>query len=96
MTGRTRASFDPCLLCIPKLVKFSFFERSCMYAAPILWNAFDLDIRLLHFDVLCKLLLIIYRFIVSHEEYIYIYIYIYSDFNVRLVLVLKLISSCAL
>ena len=50
----------------------SFFDRSFMYAAPTLWNALDLDIRLLPFDafkksqdtslfkVLCKLILMIY------------------------------------
>ena len=74
---RTRASFDPCLLfmCSPisKTCANSFFDRSFMYAAPTLWNALDLDIRLLPFDafkkkcqdtslfnVLCKLILMIY------------------------------------
>ena len=67
----------------------SFFDRSFVYAAPTLWNALDLDIRLLPSDdlkinketslseVLCKLILIIYQFILSHEVNIYIYIYIY-------------------
>ena len=32
----------------------SFFDRSFMYAAPTLWNALDLDIRLLPFDVFNK------------------------------------------
>ena len=27
-----------------------FFDRSFMYAAPTLWNALDLDIRLFPFD----------------------------------------------
>ena len=52
-TIRTRASFDPCLLCVPPISKTctnSFFDRSCVYAAPTLWNALDLDIRLLPFD----------------------------------------------
>ena len=50
----------------------SFFDRSFMYAAPTLCNAFDLDMRLLPFDalkksqetslfkVLCKLILIVF------------------------------------
>ena len=52
-TIRTRASFDPCLLCVHPISKTcanSFFDRSFMYAAPTLWNALDLDIRLLPFD----------------------------------------------
>ena len=36
----TLASFDPCLLCVPANSK----------TAPTLWNALDLDIRLLPFD----------------------------------------------
>ena len=59
----------------PQLVKLahSFFDRSLVYAAPTLWNARDLDIRLLPFDiffkkcqdtslseVLCKLILIVF------------------------------------
>ena len=39
----------------PQLVKLcanSFFDRSFVYAAPTLWNALDLDIRLLAFDTL--------------------------------------------
>ena len=75
-TIRTRASFDPCLLCVPPISNMcanSFFDRSFMYAAPTLWNALDLDIRLFPFDafkkksqdtslfkVLCKLILMIY------------------------------------
>ena len=38
-TIRTRVSFDPCVLCvlpISKLCAHSFFDRSCMYAAPTL------------------------------------------------------------
>ena len=74
-TIRTRASFDPCLLCVPPISKTcanSFFDRSFVYAAPTLWNALDLYIRLLSFDtfqkkcqdtslseVLCKLILIV-------------------------------------
>ena len=56
-TIRTRASFDPCLLCIPPISKTcanSFFDRSFVYAAPTLWNALDLDIRLLPFDTIKK------------------------------------------
>ena len=51
-TIRTRASFDPGLLCVPPISKTcanSFFDRSFVYAAPTLWNALDLDIRLLPF-----------------------------------------------
>ena len=36
-TIRTRASFDPCLLCVPPISKtcaHSFFDRSFVYAAP--------------------------------------------------------------
>ena len=56
-TIRTRASFDPCLLCVPPISKTcanSFFDRSFVYAAPTLWNALDLDIRLLPFDAFKK------------------------------------------
>ena len=56
-TFRTRASFDPCLLCVPPISKTcanSFFDKSFVYAAPTLWNALDLDIRLLPFDALKK------------------------------------------
>ena len=56
-TIRTRASFDPCLLCVPPISKMcddSFFDRSFMYAAPTLWNALDIDIRLLPFDAFKK------------------------------------------
>ena len=75
-TIRTRASFDPCLLCVPPISKTcanSFFDRSFVYAAPTLWNDLDLDIRLLPFDtfkkmcqdtslseVRCKLILIVF------------------------------------
>ena len=41
-TIRTRASFDPCLLCVPPISKTcanSFFDRSFVYAAPTLWNS---------------------------------------------------------
>ena len=50
---RTRESLDPCLLCVPPISKRcsnSFFDRSFVYAAPTLWNALDLDMRLLHLD----------------------------------------------
>ena len=56
-TIRTRASFDPCLLCVPPISKTctnSFFDISFVYAAPTWWNALDLDIRLLPFDTLKK------------------------------------------
>ena len=56
-TIRTRASFDPCLLCVPPISKTcanSFFDRSFVYAAPTLWNALYLDIRLLPFDAFKK------------------------------------------
>ena len=45
-TIRTRASFDPCLLCVPPI------SKTC--AAPTLWNALDLDNRLLPFDTFKK------------------------------------------
>ena len=54
---RRHASFDPCLLCVPPFSKTcanSFLDRSFVYAAPILWNALDLDIRLLAFDTFKK------------------------------------------
>ena len=56
-TIRTRASFDPCLLCVSPISKTcanSFFDRSFVYAAPTLWNALDLDILLLPFDTFKK------------------------------------------
>ena len=56
-TIRTRASFDPCLLCVPPISKTcanSFFDRSFVYAAPTLWIALDFDIRLLPFDAFKK------------------------------------------
>ena len=56
-TIRTCASNDPCLLCVPTISKTcanSFFDRSIVYAAPTLWNALDLDIRLLPFDAFKK------------------------------------------
>ena len=75
-TIRSRASFDPCLLCVPPICKTrsnSFIDRSFVYAAPTLWNVLDLDIRLFPFDafkkksqdaslfkLLCKLILMIY------------------------------------
>ena len=57
MTIRTCASFDPCLLCVPPISKRcanSFFDQSFLYAAPTLWNALDLDIRVLPFDAFKK------------------------------------------
>ena len=58
-TIRTRASFDPCLLCVPPISKTcanSLFDRYFVYAAPTLWNAIELDIRLLPFDTFKKYL----------------------------------------
>ena len=55
--NRTRASFDACLLGVPPISKTcanSLFDRSFVYAAPTLWNALDLDIRLLPFDTFKK------------------------------------------
>ena len=39
---------------ISKTCANSFFDRSLVYAAPTLWNALDLDIRLLPFDTFKK------------------------------------------
>ena len=71
-TIRTRASFDPCLLCVPPISKTcanSFFDRTFVYAAPTLWNALDLDIRLFIY-------LFIYFIEFIHEVYRYTNIYI--------------------
>ena len=43
-----------CVLPISKTCANSFFDRSFVYAAPTLWNALDLDIRLLPFDTFKK------------------------------------------
>ena len=56
-TIRTRASFDPYLLCVPPISKMCanvFFGRSFMYAAPTSWNVLDLDIRIFPFDAFKK------------------------------------------
>ena len=53
-TIRTRASFDPCVPPISKMCASSLFDRSFMYVAPTLWNALDLDNRLLPFDAFKK------------------------------------------
>ena len=56
-TIRTRASFDPCFLCVPPISKTcanSLFDRSFVYAAPTLWSVLYLDIRLLPFDTIKK------------------------------------------
>ena len=56
-TIHTRASFDPCLFCVPPISRKCanlLFDLSFMHAAPTLWNALDLDIKLLHFDDLKK------------------------------------------
>ena len=56
-TIRTRTSFHPCLLCVPPISKTcanSLFDRYLGYAAPTLWNALDLDIRLMPFDTFKK------------------------------------------
>ena len=53
-TIQTRASFDPRLLCVPPISKTcanSFFDRFFVFAAPTLWNALDLDIRLYTLDI---------------------------------------------
>ena len=53
-TIRTRASVDPCLLCVHPISKTcanSLFHRSFMHATPTLWNALDLDIRLLPYII---------------------------------------------
>ena len=81
-TIRTRASFDPCLLCVPPISKTcanSLFDRSFVYAAPTLWNALDLDIRLLPFDafkkrVLCKLILIVFILFVLYLCFYNVYL----------------------
>ena len=55
-TIRTSAFFLS-LLCVPPISKMcanSFFDISFVYAAPTLWNALDLDIRLLPFDAFKK------------------------------------------
>ena len=39
---------------IRKMCANSFFDLSFVYAAPTLWNALDLDIRLLPFDAFKK------------------------------------------
>ena len=52
-----RTSFDPCVLSVAPISATcanSFFDRSFVYAAPTLWNALDLDIRLLPFDAFKK------------------------------------------
>ena len=88
-TIRTRASFDPCLLCVPPISKTcanSFFDRSFVYTAPTLWNALDLDIRLLPFDAfkkrvdtslseeLCKLILIVFILFVLYLCFYNVYL----------------------
>ena len=89
-TIRTRASFDPRLLCVPPISKTcanSFFDRSFVYAAPTLWNTLHLDIRLLPFDafkkkesrqslsvVLCKLILIVFVLFVLYLCFYNVYI----------------------
>ena len=50
-TIRTRASFDPFLLCVPPISKRC---ANSFFAAPKLWDALDLDIRLLPFDAFKK------------------------------------------
>ena len=80
-TIRTRASFDPCLLCVHPISNTcanSFFNRSFVYAAPTLWNALDLDIRLLPFDafkkVFCKLILIVFILFVLYLCFYNVYL----------------------
>ena len=78
----TRASFDPCLLHVPQLVKcvLIYSLKDHLYIMlplqPTLWNTIELDILLFYFDalkknqntslseVLCKFILIMYRFTV--------------------------------
>ena len=53
-TIRTRASFDLCSSCVPPISKMcanSFLNLTFMYASPTLWNARDIDIILLPFNV---------------------------------------------
>ena len=67
-TIRTRAPFDPCLLCVPPISKRcanSFFDRSFVYAAPTLWNALDLDIRLFPFDAFKKRVKVYLKYFVN-------------------------------
>ena len=56
-TIRTRASFDPCLLCVPQLVKrvliHSLIDLLCMLLQHC-GMPFHLDIRLLPFDAFKK------------------------------------------
>ena len=76
-TVRTRASFDPCLLCVPPISKTcanSFFDRSFVCAAPTLWNSIDLDIRLLPFDVFKKIQ-------TSLSEVLFIFSFIYLSIH---------------
>ena len=95
-TIRTRASFDPCLLCVPPISKTcanSFFDRSFVYAAPTLWNALDLYIRLLPFDtfkemyidllmnlecLLFNVLLLLLKLLIIIYIIRVIYIYVYN------------------
>ena len=56
----------PCLLCVPPISKRcanSLFDHSFVYAAPTLWNALDLDIRLLPFDAFKKIDVHIIKFL---------------------------------
>ena len=54
-----------CVSPISKTCANSFFDRSFVYAAPTLWNALDLDIRLLPFDTFKK---------VSRHVFIFIFV----------------------
>ena len=50
---RTREASDCYLLSIPPISKCcanSYFERSFVYAAPLLWNKLHIDIRMLEFE----------------------------------------------
>ena len=83
-TIRTRASFDPCLLCVPPISKTcanSFFGRSFVYAAPTLWNALDLDIRLLPFDTF-KNSVKTHLYLKYFVNWFLLYLYYLSDISV--------------
>ena len=64
---RTRASFDPRLLCVPPISKMcanSFFGQSFMYAAPTLWNLI-LNIFMIFLFLQCVSTVIIVYIIIS-------------------------------
>ena len=84
-TIRTRASFDPCLLCVPPVSKTcanSFFDRSFAYAAPTLWNALDLYIRLLLFLILSKKSVKTHLYLKYFVNWFLLYLYYLYDISV--------------